>query len=502
MSKTFLRNNIALFCLAAVAVLLVIARACLQSVTIDEANSCLGFARNPLPLQWYPSSDNHVLNSLLERLVISIFGLNELTMRSPAIAGAFVYAGAALYFSALVATKTIVKVSLFLCLVYNPMVLDYLVAARGYSLAIGFLLAAITVMAGAILEDKGGQGTNFHRKCVWASVLLALSFAANFSFAFVDAATMLVFFFWAAAQARRSRIGGYSRLAASCFLPGVVVAFVLVGWTVLHFPRKSDLTPGSQSLLEMWQGLVAASFDDLNPEMLNPWLILWLSKTRHVLPYLGVLVLILLLAGIEIKRWRSRNSGSHELVTLLRLLVGISAITLLMHWIAFSRFHILLPTGRTGLFFVVLWTLIFGVALSIRAQSAGKDVIRTLGATTLILAGAYFVGCLRMGYFKEWKFNADTKQLYWLVNDLHVRCGITKFATDWRYGAALRFYRQAYGSDSLAEFSDLLELPTDRSAYVLFYPSSEAFIRRQQLQVIYHNGDTGEAVAIRGCKAD
>src|SRR5437588_3041787 len=52
MHKTFLRDNIALFCLAAVAILLVIARACLQSVTLDEANSCLGFARNPLPLQW------------------------------------------------------------------------------------------------------------------------------------------------------------------------------------------------------------------------------------------------------------------------------------------------------------------------------------------------------------------------------------------------------------------------------------------------------------------
>jgi len=499
--KTFLRDNIALFCLAAVAVLLVIARACLQSVTLDEANSCLGFARNPLPLQWYPSSDNHVLNSLLERLVISVFGLNELTMRSPAIAGAFVYAGAALYFSALVATKTIVRVSLFLCLVYNPIVLDYLVAARGYSLAIGFLLAAITVLASVILGDKGGQGTNLHRKCVWASVLLGLSFAAHFSFAFVDAATMLLFFFWAAAQARRSRTGGYSRLAASCFLPGAVVAFVLVGWTVLHF-AKSDINPGSQSLFEMWQSLVAASFDDLNPEMVNPWLILWLSKTRHWLPYLGVLVLILLFAGIEIKRWRSRNSVSHELVTLLRLLAGIAAITLLMHWTAFSLFHILLPKGRTGLFFVVLWTLIFGVALTIRFQSAGKDVIRSVGITTLILAGAYFVGCLRLGYFKEWQFNAYTKYVYWLVNDLHVRCGITKFASEWRYGAALRFYRKAYTNDSLAEFSDLLELPTDRSAYVVFYPTSEQFIQKERLQVIYHNDDTGVAVAFRGCKSD
>src|SRR5271166_3145700 len=37
----FFRDHIALLCLAALAICLIVVRACLQSVTIDEANSCL-----------------------------------------------------------------------------------------------------------------------------------------------------------------------------------------------------------------------------------------------------------------------------------------------------------------------------------------------------------------------------------------------------------------------------------------------------------------------------
>src|SRR5579871_1947105 len=84
------REDWGLLLLAVGAVLLVIVRACLQSVTIDEADSFILFAGQSWPAQWYPSSGNHVLNTLLERLVMSVFGVNELALRVPAILGAVI----------------------------------------------------------------------------------------------------------------------------------------------------------------------------------------------------------------------------------------------------------------------------------------------------------------------------------------------------------------------------------------------------------------------------
>src|SRR2546426_12510228 len=94
--RTFVRDHAALLTFAAVAVCVLAARACLQSITIDEAASFLMFSKTSWAAHWWPSSGNHVLNSLLMRLVTSIFGVSEPTVRAPAVIGGVLYLGSAL----------------------------------------------------------------------------------------------------------------------------------------------------------------------------------------------------------------------------------------------------------------------------------------------------------------------------------------------------------------------------------------------------------------------
>jgi hypothetical protein len=491
-------NRVGLFCLAALVFGLVVARACLQSITIDEANAVLGFVAGPMQgAHWYPSSGNHVLNSALQKLVTSIFGISELTVRAPAILGAIVYICSALCFCFLLTSRTLLRLPLFLCLVLNPLVLDFLIAARGYSLAIGFLFAALTLIASAVLSR--GEGGSFQFRARLASLCVALSFAANFSFAYVDAVTMLLFFFWAATTPARSRLG-VVRLLECCFLPGIVTAIILCGPTVWNFP-KSQLYYGSQSLLEMWRSIVSASFDNLNPNVFNPWLINSLSQVRYALPLACIAAVLSLLAAIETNRWRSHKPNSDASITLLRLLCAIAIVTFLLHWLAFHAARIPLPSDRTALPFVLLWVLIFGVALSLRFQTERRDFIRSGAIVILIATAVYFTGCLRLGPFRQWNFDADTKQLYWVVSDLRTRCGITSFGIDWKYSSALNFYRLAYRNTSIPNFDteDTSNLPSDRSAYVISSVDSGDFIQQQHLHVIYHSREADSAVAIRAC---
>src|SRR5205085_11439746 len=140
-----------------------------------------------------------------------------------------------------------------------------------------------------------------------------------------------------------------------------------------------------------------------------------------------------------------------------------------------------LPHGRTALFFVVLWTLLLGSALASEFMPRRPNAIllRGVGIGVLVAVGAYYVGCLRLSYFKEWKFDADTKQVYWLISDLHEHCGIANFVTDWRYSNALNFYRAAYRNYKLSEFpfTGAADLPTGQSGYIVYYPTSEEFIK-------------------------
>jgi hypothetical protein len=487
----FLRENAPLTVLAAIAISIVIVRACLQSITIDEADSCLIFAKESWPAQWYPSSGNHVLNTILVRLLTTVFPLNEFTVRIPAILGAAIYIGSAIYACRLITSRKGLQDTLFTCLVFNPLLLDYLVAARGYSLAVGFLTAAIALFARAVMSGKAAGN------CFWISILLALSFSANFSFAIV-CGTVLVFVLawcWRAGMMT-------PRIAVSCLLPGFIVAFVLAGSVALTYP-KSQLYFGSHSVQEMWLGLRDNSFDELNPEVLNPMLFKWMASMRTILPLFWAFTLLSVLVTIEVRRIRRPSALQDPLLTLIRLLAAVAGTTFLVHWLAFHAAGLLLPKDRTALFFVPLLTIMFGAGVEMLYRLSGRAA-GLAAATVLGVAAVYFCGCLRLGYFKEWKFDADTKHVYWLVNDLRHRCGITDFITDWRYTSSLNFYRRAYDNASLPQFTTSISdhLPPGRTAYVIYYPTSVEFIRDQHLNVIYHGGDSEAAVAVRGSTSD
>src|SRR5215471_6328484 len=141
-SERFKRES-PLLIAAAFAFVWVLARAYVQSITFDEANNYLLFAVGPLPAHWTPDAGNHVLNTALVRLFTSIFGLSPFTVRIPALIGAAIYIAMSLRLSRLFAPTQVFRVTLFICLTYNPFVQDYLVASRGYSLALAFFTVAV-----------------------------------------------------------------------------------------------------------------------------------------------------------------------------------------------------------------------------------------------------------------------------------------------------------------------------------------------------------------------
>jgi hypothetical protein len=84
-------KHVFLILAAVFAVFWAILRACVQSITIDEADTYLFFVGRSARFIWYPSSNNHVLNSLLMWLTTCLLGTSSITVRAPAILGTIVY---------------------------------------------------------------------------------------------------------------------------------------------------------------------------------------------------------------------------------------------------------------------------------------------------------------------------------------------------------------------------------------------------------------------------
>src|ERR1700730_14711057 len=140
-----MRQNLLLTFTALFAFLWLAGRACVQSITIDEADTYLTYVAPQFPTQWSPSANNQILNSLLMRLFTSVFGPSNLSLRAPALIGAAIFIIAAYFIVTSLSSELMLQWPLFVCLVYNPFIMDHLVAARGYSLALAFLMAVVAL---------------------------------------------------------------------------------------------------------------------------------------------------------------------------------------------------------------------------------------------------------------------------------------------------------------------------------------------------------------------
>ncbi len=197
-----------------------IARAAVQSITIDEANTYLFFVSRHLYL-WY-AANNHILNSILMYGFTKVFGVSQFTARLPALIGAALYIAAVYRFCRLLRTSLLVEITVFVCMVFNPFIFDYLVAARGYSLALGFLMWAIVYPAEQDLTVAA---------CAVASACAGMSVNANFSFAFVNLAAMTLILFRAWYKRPAERI----HLLVACTLPGAAIFAIVSGYALYTY---------------------------------------------------------------------------------------------------------------------------------------------------------------------------------------------------------------------------------------------------------------------------
>ena len=446
---------------AVFAFLWAVTRAWVQSITIDEADTYLMFVAPSGPYHWGASSNNHVLNSLLMRLFTSVFGVSHLSVRAPALLGAAIYIGAAYLICRKLTPLLRLQWPLFVCLVYNPFIFDYLVAARGYALALGFLMCMFAVAAYTRLDA---------RDCSLCSVCAALSVAANFSFAFVNSFAMLAILAWAWKRTVGARVR--VQLLSACVLPGLLVSIFLTLPVVLNW-SKGQMTYGAHSLGEMFTTVADSTLCRLNSQIVNPILYRPLEALQ---PWL--LPVLLALSVWQWLRWRPAVSTA---------LLAILMATIGAHWLLFKAFHVPLPMERTAIWIVPLCVISIGAAAEKRSALTAMVYVMSF----------YFILSLRLDYFREWSWDQDVNKIYPLLAWYNHSYGVREVGSNWRFVAALNFYRAQSGRESLEEFHAVAHIPTDRPVYVLYWEQDEELIRQLNLRVVYRSPNTQAVVAVR-----
>jgi hypothetical protein len=475
-----------LLALAVFAMLWAIVRAHVQAVTIDEAVTYLNFVLPVEPTYFSAHANNHVLNSMLARLFTRIFGVSALTLRAGALVGAALFISASYLISILIDQGLLLRAAVFICLVFNPLVFDFLVAARGYGLASGFLLWAICIVA-YTKRPQIPAIVSTQAACVWASLCIALSFVSNFSFAFVDAASIVLLYAWASEGAST---GTRARLAAACFLPGLLVAGAIAGPILLQWDR-AELNYGADSLVETLKSLYDASFYEL-----NPWLrdLIFIDIPGMILPIFGILV-----AWRAVLIWMNRQSlrnaaGRWSLRFATTPLAAVAA-AFIMHWLMFHFARIPLPKDRTAIYAVFLNTLFLGGMAAVPISTRTGEISRRGLTILMVVLGSYFLLCVRMHYFKEWKWDADSDKVYSALASYNHECGLKDIAVNWRFARSLNFYRTVSGRETIPEFPRSLDYPPGKRAYVVYEPEDRDFLANRSLKTVYQ-APSGAIIAL------
>jgi hypothetical protein len=468
-----------LICIALFAFVWLIHRAVTQSLTLDEAITWTYWVDPIEPNHWEPHSNNHVLNSALMRITVWLFGLSELSLRLPALLGALVYLVSAVRFSLLISTERLVQVLALVCLAFNPFIMDYLVAARGYGLALGFYLTALVLLTEVILAEA--ETFDIMRRTVAVSVLAGLTISSNFSFAYACCALMGV---WLVVVWRRDR-SQVLPLVTAAIAPAAVVVLILAGHPLLRMSRD-ELFWGADRWSKVWADIQEASFHELNRNFVNPLLAQILQRVR---PFLFPMLLLTLGASISLL-WLQKRA----LLCLPTAFAAILGLTMLAHWLQWKLLKVPLPFERTSIFFVPIVT---GLMLAIVAIPLPSfQWIRKASLCLVAFLAFYFVGTLRNDFFREWRETAEVRAAFSYIVELCRRHQLREVISNLNVTRSLNFYRRVQGVREVDEFPQHDPLPPGKPLYVLLVSRDGQFMKDHNLEVVWHGNISDLVVAV------
>ncbi|MCZ6674335.1 MAG: hypothetical protein O7C75_15510 [Verrucomicrobia bacterium] len=482
-----------------------IIRAYTQSITHDEAITYIRFvSRGWEYVLGHFSSNNHTFHSTLVKLSTATFGLSHLSIRIPALLGGFLYMmsverlcrnfckGNFEYFLSLAALTT------------SPFILDYLVVARGYSLALGFFMLAFLIAALELLtDDSKEKGSPKSRTYMKISCLCSLSVASNLSFAFVNVSLLLVFFSWSYLiedpMRGKRNFKNVSQSIAPLLLPGAILYMFLNPSIV--FAKKSLIYYGSQSWSSVYNSLVTATFDDFGRN--DVW-ISWPEFVSGIFTFLPFLLAICILynAAIALRSLKGNdpkkpdNDGRLKLWKFVFLILCVAFTT---HSFAFYFLGVLLPKERTGIFFVPLFLLLGCISLGDFRRVIFSVIFEYLSRISLTLVVLCFITSLRMNYFREWKYDSGSEEVFLELKTLSDDGFEFGIGINWLFEPALNFYRIYFTDSTLPEFT---WNPIDkRQKYFVLLPDSfdedNQFLENKDIEVVYRHPVSAAVICVR-----
>lgn len=423
---------VAAILLGLVLLLFLCKKAILGSFTHDESYTYLRFVhQNFMDIISYKVAytNNHILNTVLVKYFEMMLGNSEFALRLPNIL-AFVGYSAFIFLMLYKKQKWLFFLS-FVLLTCNPYLLDFFTICRGYGLSIAFMLMSIYYLI------KHFNGRN-KKSLILFNLMAFLAFMSNFSLLNFYLSTVIVYniILWIDLRLEKNR---YTIKVFYQLNKINLIAFGLFT-AVLYEPlRKISKVGlldygGKTGFIEDTVGsLVSGIFYE---QPIHP-------NWHHFLKWLLVLLVVSVLGLILFKLFKKDRDfiqKNREMITVNFILLGIIMSSLLQHYFLKNDFY----TQRFGLFFYPLFMLNLIFALNYVVQK-GNNIVFVSFSLVLSLCLIWNVyKNFNTQYFKDWKYDADTKAVMTKLVEDHTTLPTPNKITlgiNWLFEPSTNFYR-------------------------------------------------------------
>jgi hypothetical protein len=471
-------------------------RAATQSIVHDEALTWQLYLSGPASaiFEVY-DANNHFLATLLFRISTTLFGFSEFAIRLPTLLAGAWYFWTVLRLCLIVFPNRAIFVIAIAALTLNPILLDFLVAARGYGLAIAALFWAVYQMIG-YFRERGEDAAKPSWRLYKAAAGLSIAVAANLTVLPPSFVLAAAFGAWisrpraAAAQpaktkARKKREpehAGRFRDVTHFAIPICCLAVVYFLAAPVQTARLQNFYVGTASAWESLRNLMEVSFAYNRP---NP--------PAGLLIGLAIVMAVLIGAAlfVTITRFRSTAHSIPEFVAWLSA-IAVAGSGLLLAVLHFAL-SLPYPVDRTGLYSVPLATLC-ALALAQLLLDRGAQIP---AYAVMLVCGAFAV-LFALGWntrsFRVWRYDADTKRIFDQIANRRGQADTVTLGVSWQLEPALNFYRAVRNAGWMTPVRrDGLDGP--RQFYALI-ESDRGEIARRGLHVVFQGDASGTDLAI------
>jgi hypothetical protein len=461
-------------------------RAATQSITHDEALTYELFVGAPWSVVFNSfDANHHVLHTIVCKILVGVLGLSTLSLRLASLLGGL------LYFWAVFRTcERLFDASWYLplsvgLLTLNPYLLDFLSAARGYGMAVAFLMLAFWEMLQWVANPR-----NPH--LLRAGLALGLSVAANLVLAPPGIGLALMFLLAIAYRRRTFQPDitvskkGKKKASPNPYptLSQALLRFVLpsvgTAWLILMYPlsnaAREQFYVGAASLGQASESLVRDSLP------LAP---------RVLIAALAYVVIPALLIAAAVIAWRALSRWTQA--TLLEkstLLVGGAMLVAFLSLVtAHLAADVPYPEGRTGIYWLPMLTL--------SGLTIAKLWKRATPFLAVAMAGcmAMFIAEFRVTYYADWPYDADTQAIAGQILSRKPTVPGRKILVEgsWQLEPGLNFYRVRDHMEWMAEVER--REPKAGADYYVLLSQDAHFLDELHLKTLLKGARSGTILA-------